>query len=69
MFDARRLQAQLVLKGKKTEDVANALDINTATYYRKLNRNGDFTREEMEKMISFLEIEEPMAIFFAEADA
>ena len=68
MFNSRRLQAQLVLKGKKPEDVANALDINIATYYRKL-KSGDFTRKEMEKMISFLEIEEPMAIFFAEADA
>lgn len=69
MFNRRKLQAQMVLRGVKTEDVANELGINASTFYRKMGNDGDFSRLEIQKMIEFLEIENPNDIFFAEADA
>lgn len=68
-FDNRKLMAQMVLRNVKTEDVAKELGINPATFYRKLNKDGEFTRSEIQKLIEFLNIEKPMDIFFATGDA
>jgi hypothetical protein len=68
-FDNRKLLAQMVLRNVKTEDVAKELGINPATFYRKLNKDGEFTRSEIQKLIEFLNIEKPMDIFFATGDA
>ena len=66
MFDKRKLQAQMVLKGKNAECLAKILGMNTATFYRKMNNNGDFSREEIQKIIIVLDISDPMDIFFAD---
>lgn len=68
-FDNRKLLAQMVLRNVKTEEVAKELGINPATFYRKLNKDGEFTRSEIQKLIEFLDIEKPMDIFFATGDA
>lgn len=65
MFDERRFNAQLVLKGITKLEVANALGIKESTLYRKIKRNGDFTRAEIEKLIELLDFENPMKVFFA----
>ena len=66
MFDKRRFKAQLALKGVTGRQLADELNINEATLYRKINADGAFTREEINHMILFLEIEDPKDIFFAE---
>lgn len=68
MFKQNRFRAQLALRGVTLKELAEMLGISEPTVYRKLNRNGDFTREEIEKMIRFLRIENPMYIFFADED-
>lgn len=68
-FDNRKFLAQMVLRNVKAEDVAKELSINPATFYRKLNKDGEFTRSEIQKLIEFLNIEKPMDIFFATGDA
>jgi DNA invertase Pin-like site-specific DNA recombinase len=68
-FDNRKFLAQMVLRNVKAEDVAKELSINPATFYRKLNKDGEFTRSEIQKLIEFLKIEKPMDIFFATGDA
>lgn len=68
-FDNRKFLAQMVLRNVKAEDVAKELGINPATFYRKLNKDGEFTRSEIQKLIEFLNIEKPMDIFFATGDA
>ena len=65
MFDERKFRAQLVLKGISMKELASLLNLNESTVYRKINDNGSFTRDEINKMIEFLEIENPMEIFFA----
>ena len=65
MFDERKFRAQLVLKDISMKELASLLNLNESTVYRKINDNGSFTRDEINKMIEILEIENPMEIFFA----
>jgi hypothetical protein len=65
MFDKRRFKAQIALKGKRLKDIAEVLEIKESTLYRKLKRDGDFTRAEINTLIIYLEIERPEEIFFA----
>ncbi len=66
MFDKKKFKAQMILAGKTAKELAEVLGINEATMYRKINSDGSFTREEINKLISALHIESPMEIFFAE---
>ena len=64
MVDANRLKSVMVLNGKTQEDVAEAIGIAPKTFYLKLKK-GVFGSDEIEKMIDYLHIDEPMPIFFA----
>ena len=64
MFDRKRFKAQLILAGVSMKELAEALGIDESTLYRKVNADGSFTREEINKMIDVLKIESPMDIFF-----
>ena len=64
MFNKNKFKAQLVLKGYTMKDVAEALGINVATIYRKVNADGDFSRKEINTLIDILEIQNPSEIFF-----
>lgn len=66
MFNERKFRAQMVLQGVSMKILASELDINEATLYRKIKDNGAFTRNEINKMIVFLQITDPKDIFFAE---
>ena len=65
MFDKKRFKAQMVLKGVTGRAIAEALNINESTFYRKVNADGDFTRREINFLIEYLDIERPEEIFFA----
>jgi DNA-binding phage protein len=65
MFDRRKLQAQMVLKGYNVSQVAEMLGINSATMYRKLGNDGDFSRTEINQLIDILDIKDIRGIFFA----
>ncbi len=65
-FDRRKFQAQMVLHGKTGADVAKIIGKTESTLYNKLRNNGDFTREEMGKLIDALDITDINGIFFAE---
>ena len=56
----------MVLKGINGKELSEKLGINESTLYRKLNDNGNFSREEINKLINILDIDDPVAIFFAE---
>lgn len=65
-MDSNMLKAQIVLKGKKINDITKILKISKSAFYRKLNGKSDFTRKEILLLINFLEITNEMAmdIFF-----
>ncbi|PMC81390.1 DUF739 domain-containing protein [Anaerococcus hydrogenalis] len=57
------LKGIIVSKGKTQKDVADYLDMSEKTFNTKL-KNGIFGSDDIDKMIDFLEIEDPMWIFF-----
>ena len=65
MFDKNRLRAYIMLNGLTNEKVAELMGINNSTFSKKINRGGSFTREEIVKLVKILDIDDPMAVFFA----
>lgn len=67
MFKPNLFKAALVARGISQKELAAHLKINESTIYRKVQANGDFSREEINSIIEFLGLsaEEYKAIFFA----
>lgn len=57
------LKGIIVSKGKTQKDVADYLDMSEKTFNTKL-KNGIFGSDDIDKMIDFLDIRDPMWIFF-----
>lgn len=68
MFQKNLFKAQLKVKRKTVKDVAEAVGINEVTLYRKMNGTSDFTRNEIQMIRQYLNLqaEEVDEIFFAE---
>ena len=64
MVDIIELKAQMVRKKYTQEQLANELGITSRTLSNKF-KSGIFGSDEIEKMISILEIKDPVGIFFA----
>lgn len=65
MIDTNALRGAIAAKGMTQQEVAAHLGMTPKTFYLRM-KNGVFGSDEMEKMISLLSIENPIAIFFAE---
>ena len=65
MFNGKKLRAAMVMADKSVKDVCDVLKIKPSTFYRKMERDGDFTREEISILVKELNIEDPAEIFFA----
>ena len=66
MFDKNRFRAQIILAGMTAKELADKIGINESTLYRKINADGNFTREEIGKIVEILHIDNPKDIFFAD---
>ena len=68
MFNQNLLKAKIIEKGVSVLDLCNNLGICEATFYRKISRNGDFSRFEIGKITEILHLtqNERDNIFFAE---
>lgn len=64
MVDINRLRAEIVRAGMNQKTVASKLGMSENTFSKKIN-TGKFGLEDAEKMIALLNIEDPIAIFFA----
>lgn len=64
MVNVIELKAQMVRKKYTQEQLAIELGITSRTLSNKF-KNGVFGSDEIEKMISILEIKDPVGIFFA----
>lgn len=63
MIDTNALRGRIAEKGLSQSRVAKHIGITPETFYRKMSR-GVFGSDEIEKMVSLLEIEDPVRIFF-----
>jgi hypothetical protein len=68
MFDKRKFKALLILSEKTIKEVAELLNINEVTLYRKMNGTSDFYRSEIQTLCDHLNIENPAEIFFAKKE-
>ena len=64
MIDINRLKSVMVLNEKTQEDVAKHLGMSSKTFYLRMKK-GIFGSDEIEKMIDYLHIDDPVSIFFA----
>ena len=67
MLNKRKLKAKIVEMGYCNRAFAIAVGMNETTFYRKMNGTSDFTREEIQKIASLLNLslQEKEDIFFA----
>ncbi len=63
MVNTDKLRGKIAECGKSQVDVAKTIGIAPKTFYEKMNR-GVFGSDEIEIMIDYLKIENPMEIFF-----
>lgn len=63
--DVRRIKAQMTLHGYTLDTLARELGISSKTLSTKLNKCPEkLTQEQIEKLVTILKIDNPMAIFF-----
>lgn len=67
MLNIKKFRSVLILKGITYKDIAELLNINVTTLYRKLNGESDFYRNEIDIIAKHLKLtlEEVEEIFFA----
>lgn len=65
MFNKVEFEVAMLRKGVKRQELARILGIDVSTLYRKLENNGDFDREQISRIMAYLDIDDPNPIFFA----
>lgn len=59
-----RLEYEMALHDVKKSDMCVKLGISRSAFYRKCNGESEFTRAEIQKIISILNLDSPVDIFF-----
>lgn len=65
MVDANKLRGVMAERGVSGKDVAKAIGVHYNTFYEKLAK-GVFGSDEIEAMVKFLDISDPLPIFFTD---
>lgn len=65
MFNKLLFNSALAAKGFTKDELAEKIGMSRSTLTRRLN-TGVFGTDEVKKIVTVLEIENPMSIFFAE---
>ena len=65
MIDVNALRGKIAEQGTSQVKVADYIGITPKTFYIKMSK-GIFGSDEIDKMIDYLHIENPVEIFFAE---
>lgn len=65
MVDTDKIRGLMAEKRVTGKDMARVLDISPNTFSAKM-KTGVFTTNEMQKIVDYLDIANPMPIFFAE---
>ena len=67
MFDKAAFREAIDSSGKTAKEIAADIGIDESTFYRKINDNGRFTRQEIGKIADIFGMPKTISIFFAEA--
>lgn len=63
MINVNKLRGKIVEEGKTQDDVAKAIKVSPKTFSDRMKK-GVFGSDEIEIMVDFLNIDNPMEIFF-----
>lgn len=66
MFNLTQLNVVLAEQDMTKKDLASLLNIDEATLYRRLKKDGDFRKKEIDKMIGFFGFEKVKSFLFSE---
>ena len=64
-MDKALLEYHMKVKGVTRKEMCSKLGIDHSTFYRKCNGKSEFTQSEIQAIVDILQLESPMAIFFA----
>lgn len=66
MFSKKEFEIALLKYEKSKDDIAEILNVNLATLYRKMNGSSDFYRDEIQAISDYLNLslDEKESIFF-----
>lgn len=65
MINRQKLRGLITERGKTQKEVAKKLGISEKTFYSKMKK-GVFGSDEIDAMIEYLNIEDPIPIFFTQ---
>lgn len=65
MIKTNELKAEIVKNGYTQQEIAKLIGISPKTFYEKMKK-GVFGSDEIQIMIQYLDIKDPIAIFFAD---
>ena len=63
-MDKNKLFAEMRINGYSVQDMCDKLHISKSAFYRKCNGISEFTRKEIESIVSILGLTSPVEIFF-----
>lgn len=64
-MDYQKLREEMRKKGVTVNMMCLELNMSRSAFYRKCHGKTEFKRSEIEKIVSFLDIDSPVSIFFA----
>lgn len=65
-MDRYKLEYEMKSKGVTVGKMCKDLNISRSAFYRKCRGLSEFTREEIQQIVDYLDLDTPMGIFFAE---
>ena len=64
-MDKALLEYEMKKRGVSVDELCKTIDMSRSAFYRKCNGLSEFTLGEIKSIISVLQIDSPVAIFFA----
>lgn len=64
-MDKALLKYEMSKKGVAIDDLCKKLNMSRSAFYRKCNGKSEFTQSEIQAIVDLLNLESPVAIFFA----
>lgn len=65
-MDRYKLENEMKIRGITVGKMCRDIGISRSAFYRKCRGISEFTREEIQKIVDYLNLETPMGIFFTE---
>ena len=65
-MDKYKLEYEMKIRGVTNKQLCDAINISLSDFYRKCNGITEFTQQEIQDIVDYLNLDSPMGIFFKE---